>query len=63
MSGIAGVILLLIVLGAVVGASVAIEAPVLAVPIVATILVVWGGARLATRRRSAGIGEEAAAGR
>jgi len=58
MSGIAGVILILIVLGAVVGGSVAIGAPVLAVPIVATVLVVWGGARLATRRRGAGIGEE-----
>lgn len=58
MSGIAGTILALVLLGAVVGGALAIGAPIAAIPIAAAILVVWGGARLATRRGRAGIGDE-----
>ena len=50
--------LLLILIAAVVGGSLAIGAPVLAIPIVLVILVLWGGARLAVRRERPGIGEE-----
>ena len=56
-SGLAGAILALILMGAVVGGSLAIGAPILAIPIAAAILVVWGGARLATKRERIGIGE------
>ena len=61
MSGFAGTILALILIGAVVGAGLAIGAPILAIPIAAAILVIWGGARLATRRgRAGGVGDEIA---
>lgn len=48
----------MILIAAVVGGSLAIGAPVLAIPIVLVILVLWGGARLAVRRERPGIGEE-----
>jgi len=57
-SGIAGTILALVLIGAVVGAGLAIGAPILAIPIALAILVLWGGARLATKRDRAGIGDE-----
>jgi hypothetical protein len=50
--------LLLLLIAAVVGGSLAIGAPVFAIPIVFAILVLWGGARLAARRGRPGIGEE-----
>jgi hypothetical protein len=50
--------LVIVLIAAVVGGSLAIGAPVFAIPIVFLILVVWGGARMATRRQSPGIGEE-----
>src|SRR5207248_8905232 len=56
--GFAAGALLLILVGAVVGGSLAVGAPVLAIPIVFVILVLWGGARLAVRRERPGIGEE-----
>ena len=58
MPGFAAGALLLILVGAVVGGSLAVGAPVLAIPIVFVILVLWGGARLAVRRERPGIGEE-----
>ena len=58
MPGFAAAVLVLVLMGAVVGGSLAIGAPVLAIPIVFAILVLWGGARLATRRGSPGIGTE-----
>jgi hypothetical protein len=58
MSGVAGTILALILIGLVVAGAVGIGAPILAIPIAAAILAVWGGARLATKReRAGGIGE------
>ena len=50
--------LLLVLVAAVVGGALAVGAPVFAIPIVFVILVLWGGARLATRRQRPGIGEE-----
>ena len=50
--------LLLVLVAAVVGGALAVGAPVFAIPIVFVILVLWGGARLATRRERPGIGEE-----
>ena len=50
--------LLLVLVAAVVGGALAVGAPVFAIPIVFLILVLWGGARLATRRERPGIGEE-----
>jgi hypothetical protein len=58
MPGIAVVVLVLVLIAAVVGGSLVIGAPVFAIPIVFLILVVWGGARMATRTGSPGIGEE-----
>ena len=58
MSGFAGTILALILIGAVVGTGLAIGAPILAIPIAAAILAIWGGARVAARRGRGGIGEE-----
>ena len=57
-SGLAGAILALILMGVAVGGGLAIGAPILAIPIAAAILVVWGGARLATKRERIGTGEE-----
>lgn len=51
-------VLLLVLVAAVVGGALAVGAPVFAIPIVFVILVLWGGARLATRRQRPGIGEE-----
>ena len=50
--------LLLVLVAAVVGGALAVGAPVFAIPIVFVILVLWGGARLATSRQRPGIGEE-----
>ena len=58
MPGFAVAALVLVLIAAVIGGSLVIGAPVFAIPIVFLILVVWGGARLATRRGSPGIGEE-----
>jgi membrane protein implicated in regulation of membrane protease activity len=58
MPGFAVGVLVLVLIAAVVGASLAVGAPVFAIPIVFAILVVWGGARLASRRDRPGIGEE-----
>ena len=58
MPGIAITMLMLVLIAAVIGGSLAIGAPVFAVPIVFLILVVWGGARMASRRGSPGIGDE-----
>jgi hypothetical protein len=57
-SGVAGSIVALILIGAVVGGALAVGAPIAAIPIAAAILVVWGGARVATKRERIGIGEE-----
>ena len=54
MPRIAATLLVLALLAAVVGGSIAIDAPLLAIPLVFAILVVWGGARLASRRESDG---------
>jgi hypothetical protein len=58
MPGPAATVLVLVLIGAVVGGSLALGAPLLAIPIVFLILVVWGGGRLATRRSAHGIGED-----
>jgi hypothetical protein len=58
MPGFAVAVLVLVLIAAVIGGSLVIGAPVFAIPIVFLILVVWGGARLAARRESPGIGEE-----
>ena len=58
MPGFAISALVLVLIAAVIGGSLVIGAPVFAIPIVFLILVIWGGARLATRRESPGIGEE-----
>ena len=58
MPGFAAGVLVLVLIAAVIGGSLVIGAPVFAVPIVFLILVIWGGARVATRRDRAGIGEE-----
>jgi hypothetical protein len=58
MPGFAVLVLVVTLIAAVVGGSIAVGAPVLAIPIVFAILVVWGGARLAVRRERPGIGEE-----
>jgi len=61
MSGVAGTIIALILIGLVVGGAVGIGAPILAIPIAAAILAVWAGARIAIKReRAGGIGEELA---
>ena len=49
---------MLVLIAAVVGGSLVVGAPVFAIPIVFLILVVWAGARMATRRGRPGIGEE-----
>jgi hypothetical protein len=49
---------MLILVALAIGGTVAMGAPVFAIPIVFTILVIWGGARLAGHRERAGIGEE-----
>jgi len=59
MSGVAVAILMLILMGAIVGASLTIGAPYLAIPLVLVVLFVWGGVRVATAREGrSGIGEE-----
>jgi uncharacterized membrane protein len=58
MPGLAITALVLVLIAAVIGGSLAVGAPVFAIPIVFAILVVWGGARLTTRREQPGIGEE-----
>jgi hypothetical protein len=58
MPGFAAGVLVLVLIAAVVGGSLVVGAPVFAVPIVFLILVVWAGARMATRRGRLGIGEE-----
>jgi uncharacterized membrane protein len=58
MPGVAIAVLVLVLIAAVIGGSLVIGAPVFAIPIVFAILVVWGGARLTTRRGRPGIGEE-----
>jgi hypothetical protein len=58
MPGFAAAVLVLVLVAAVIGGSLTIGAPVLAIPIVFLILVLWGGARLATRRGTPGIGTE-----
>ena len=58
MPGFAIAMLVLILIAAVIGGSVVIGAPVFAIPIVFLILVVWGGARMASHRGRPGIGEE-----
>jgi uncharacterized membrane protein len=63
MPGFAVLVLVVVLIAAVIGGSLAIGAPVFAIPVVFAILVVWGGARMATRRRSLpDIGEEDARG-
>jgi hypothetical protein len=58
MPGIAITVLIVVLIAAVIGGSVVVGAPVFAIPIVVVILVVWGGARVATHRGRSGIGEE-----
>ena len=58
MPGVAITVLVLVLIAAVIGGSLALGAPVFAIPVVFLILVVWGGARLASRRSRPGIGEE-----
>jgi membrane protein implicated in regulation of membrane protease activity len=58
MPGFAAGVLMLVLIAAVVGGSLVVGAPVFAIPIVFLILVVWAGARMATRRGRPGIGEE-----
>jgi hypothetical protein len=62
MPGFAVGALVLTLIAAVIGGSLLLGAPVFAIPVVFAILVVWGGARVATRRGSHGIGEEDASG-
>ena len=62
MPGIAVVVLVVVLIAAVIGGSLVIGAPVFAIPIVFAILVIWGGARFATRKESPGIGEEEGSG-
>jgi membrane protein implicated in regulation of membrane protease activity len=50
MPGPAVVILMLVLVAAIVGASLVIGAPYLALPIVFLALVIWGGARVSTAR-------------
>ena len=57
MHGIAVSALVLVLVAAVVGGSVAIDAPLLAIPIVFAILVVWGGSRVAAPRGRPGFGD------
>jgi uncharacterized membrane protein len=58
MPGFAVAVLVLVLIAAVIGGSLLLGAPVFAIPIVFAILVVWGGARVATHRGRPGIGEE-----
>ena len=58
MPGVAITMLVVILIAAVIGGSLAIGAPVFAIPIVFLILVIWGGARMASRRDSPGIGDD-----
>jgi hypothetical protein len=60
MPGIAISVLMFVVVAAVIGVCLTIGAPWLAIPIVFLVLVVWGGARLASAREghSPGIGDE-----
>jgi hypothetical protein len=63
MPGIAITMLVVVLLAAVIGGSLAIGAPVFAIPIVFLILVVWGGARLASHPHRPGIGDEDVSGK
>ena len=58
MPGFAVTVLVLVLIAAVIGGSLSVGAPVFAIPIVFLILVIWGGARLATHQARPGIGEE-----
>jgi hypothetical protein len=58
MPGFAVAVLMLVLIAAVIGGSLVIGAPVFAIPVVFAILVVWGGARMATRNERLGIGDE-----
>ena len=58
MPGIAITMLVVVLIAAVIGGSLAIGAPVFAIPIVFLILVIWGGARMAVHRDRPGIGDE-----
>ena len=58
MPGFAIAMLMLVLIAAVIGGALVIGAPVFAIPIVFLILVLWGGARMATHRGHPGIGEE-----
>jgi hypothetical protein len=58
MPGFAVGVLVVTLIAAVIAGSIAIGAPVFAVPVVFAILVVWGGARMASHRGRPGIGEE-----
>jgi len=56
--GIAITIVVVVLVAAAIGGSLAIGAPVFAIPVVFLILVVWGGARMAAHRDRPGIGDE-----
>jgi hypothetical protein len=58
MPGFAVGALVVTLIAAVIGGSIVIGAPVFAIPIVFAILVVWGGARMASHRGRPGIGED-----
>jgi hypothetical protein len=58
MPGIAITVLVVVLVAGVIGGSLAIGAPVFAIPIVFLILVVWAGARMAAHRDRPGIGDE-----
>ena len=60
MPGTAIFLLMFVIVAAVIGTCLTIGAPWLAVPLVFFILVIWGGARVASARhgRSPGIGDE-----
>lgn len=64
MSGPAIAILMLLLVAAVVAATLSIGAPYLALPLVFLLLVLWGGTRVATARgRSRALGESSDEGR
>ena len=50
MRGLAGLVVAVLLIAVAIGMALAIDAPVLAVPVVFMILVVWAGARLASAR-------------
>ena len=58
MPGMAVGVLVVVLIAAAIGGGLVVGAPVFAIPIVFLVLVLWGGARVATRRGRPGIGEE-----